>query len=135
MALTSARLPKHIAELVLLGRCGEHLVKVMRGETEPQQLILPEIGKRHNRAFMDSSPSFQIYNRIAAVAVKEIVNQWPMDRRLRVLEIGGGTGGLAASLLPIFSQPYALRIYRRTRSCLDGPHRVSVDTALFNSRP
>jgi acyl transferase domain-containing protein/NADPH:quinone reductase-like Zn-dependent oxidoreductase/SAM-dependent methyltransferase/acyl carrier protein len=93
--------PDYVAELLLLGRCGEHLVKVMLGEIDPIRLILPEKGNGTIEHLYDSSPSFHIYNRIAAAAVKEIVSVWPIDRRLRVLEIGNGSGGMTASLLPL----------------------------------
>ncbi|MDQ3579938.1 MAG: class I SAM-dependent methyltransferase, partial [Actinomycetota bacterium] len=33
--------------------------------------------------------------------MRELVEAWPLDRPLRILEVGGGTGALAAALLPV----------------------------------
>jgi acyl transferase domain-containing protein/NADPH:quinone reductase-like Zn-dependent oxidoreductase/SAM-dependent methyltransferase len=103
--------PNYVAELVLFGRCGEHLVEVMRGEINPLQLIFPAKGSCTIEHLYDSSPSLEIYNRIAATAVKEIVSLWPMDRELRVLEIGGGTGGMTGWLLPLLPADRTLYMF------------------------
>jgi acyl transferase domain-containing protein/ubiquinone/menaquinone biosynthesis C-methylase UbiE/acyl carrier protein len=93
--------PSMYAELALVARAGEHMSAVMRGEVQALQLLFPDKGAGPTDHVYDSSPSLQIYNHIARAAVAEIIRARPAGRRLRILELGGGTGGLAASLLPI----------------------------------
>ena len=93
--------PDHAAELLLMHRCGVNLAPIMRDEIDPLNLLFPEKGGGTLEHLYDTGPSFRIYNRIAAAAVSEIVAHWPLNRPLRVVEIGGGTGGLTASILPL----------------------------------
>jgi hypothetical protein len=89
-----------LPELVLLARCGQKLSEIMRGEANPVQILFSDKGSSVLEHLYESAPSFRVYNLIAAVALREMVAQWPADRPLRILEIGGGTAGLAITILP-----------------------------------
>jgi acyl transferase domain-containing protein/NAD(P)-dependent dehydrogenase (short-subunit alcohol dehydrogenase family)/acyl carrier protein len=92
--------PDYIAELTLIGCAGERIVPLLRGEFSAEHLFSPENGGAIEHLY-DSAPATRIYNRIASKAIAEWIDGHPFDRRLRVLELGGGTGGLTANLLPI----------------------------------
>ncbi|MEU6726609.1 SDR family NAD(P)-dependent oxidoreductase [Nonomuraea wenchangensis] len=93
--------PGHSAELILLGRCGHHLDQVLTGRLDPAELIFPEGGGHTVEHLLDASPGRRCATRLARAALEEIVRAWPRDRPLRILELGGGTAGMTAALLPV----------------------------------
>ncbi|MEU4512366.1 SDR family NAD(P)-dependent oxidoreductase [Nonomuraea wenchangensis] len=93
--------PGHSAELILRGRCGHHLDQVLTGRLDPAELIFPEGGGHTVEHLLDASPGRRCDSRLAQAALGEIVRTWPADRPLRVLELGGGTAGMTAALLPV----------------------------------
>ncbi len=95
------RCPAAAAELTLLERCGEGLAGVLKGDTDPLTLLFPEGDTATAAALYQDSPGAQIMNRLTAAAVAETVARLPTERRLRILEIGAGTGGTSAWLLPM----------------------------------
>jgi acyl transferase domain-containing protein/NADPH:quinone reductase-like Zn-dependent oxidoreductase/SAM-dependent methyltransferase/NADP-dependent 3-hydroxy acid dehydrogenase YdfG/acyl carrier protein len=92
---------EYSAELVLLGRCGLHLPQVLRGERSPLELIFPEKGMATAEHLYDTAPGSRFYNALLRSTIQRLVASWPEDRPLRVIEIGGGTGGLTAAILPL----------------------------------
>jgi len=93
--------PHAQAELTLLGRCGARLLEVLRGSCDPLQLLFPEGDLAVATDFFESSPSTRAMNTLLQQAVVEIVRQLPAQRTVRILEIGAGTGGATAHVLPI----------------------------------
>lgn len=89
------------AELTLLGRCGPELANVMSGKSDPLQLLFPGGSLEMLEKVYQHSPLTRALNRLAAEAVRAAVEQLPAGRMLRVLEIGAGTGGTTASILPL----------------------------------
>ncbi|WP_188316809.1 type I polyketide synthase [Solihabitans fulvus] len=96
-----AEFPEYVTDLVLAGRCGLHLADLLRGERDVLDILLPTHGSDTLAHYYDLLPVLASLNRGAAEAVRALAAQWPEDRPLRVLEIGGGTGGLTAALLPV----------------------------------
>ena len=94
--------PAFFAELTLIGRCGQGLADVLRGETNPLQLIFPEGSLATAEHLYSDSPSTRLYNFLTEQAVARLIQNLPADRPIRVLEIGAGTGGLTSYLLPRF---------------------------------
>ena len=92
--------PEYSAELIILGRCGMHLVDVLRGTMTGLELIFPEHGMAAE-ALYDSAPFARFYNDVFRSIVRRVVAGWPAGRPLRILEIGGGTGGVTAAILPL----------------------------------
>ena len=92
--------PASIAELQLTQRCGEQLARVLHGEQEPLQLLFPNGSMELLEPLYQRSPLTQAMNRLAARAINEALANFPRKRKLRVLEIGAGTGGTTAYVLP-----------------------------------
>ncbi|MGH8921970.1 MAG: polyketide synthase dehydratase domain-containing protein, partial [Actinomycetes bacterium] len=81
------------------GVCGLHLASVLRGEQDPLDLLCSEADALAARLY-DSTPVMHYHNQIAQQLLRAAVAGWPVGRPLRVLEVGAGTGGLTAALLP-----------------------------------
>ncbi|MBW4567204.1 MAG: SDR family NAD(P)-dependent oxidoreductase [Tolypothrix carrinoi HA7290-LM1] len=88
------------AELTLLGRCGQKLGQVLRGEVEPLQLIFPEGSVTTSEHLYQDSPSYRIYNLLVEKAIVIALEGLPKERTVRILEIGAGTGSLTSYVLP-----------------------------------
>ncbi|MDZ8137565.1 MAG: type I polyketide synthase [Nostoc sp. DedQUE04] len=87
------------AEFILLGRCGTSLAQVLRGECDPLQLLFPENDSTTAQLY-ENSPLTKVTNILAQQTLVSIVEHLPTGRGLRILEIGAGTGGTTAYLLP-----------------------------------
>ncbi|MFZ5526628.1 MAG: SDR family oxidoreductase [Pseudomonadota bacterium] len=94
--------PEAATEIDLLQRCGEHLADVLRGRMDPMAVLFggsdPEALVRLYR----DSPGATLCNDTAARLAEALAGIGPATagRPWRVLEIGAGTGGTTASLLP-----------------------------------
>jgi amino acid adenylation domain-containing protein len=89
-------LPGALAET--LRRSGGSLPAVLRGEVHPLEVFFPG-GDWTEAASIYASGRF--LHDITAAVVGALAARWPADRPLRILEIGAGTGGATASLLPL----------------------------------
>jgi hypothetical protein len=87
-------------ELTLLDRCGTQLAEVLAGRVDPQGLLLPQEGIGAEDLY-HNAPSAQLFNGLAGNAIEKAIEALPADRRLRVLEIGAGTGGTTSFVLPV----------------------------------
>jgi acyl transferase domain-containing protein/NADPH:quinone reductase-like Zn-dependent oxidoreductase/short-subunit dehydrogenase/acyl carrier protein len=93
--------PECQAELMLLRRCGKQLAPVLRGEIDPLSLIFPEGALTTAETLYQDSPSFRLNNLLVQKAVAEIAQRLPNGKTLRILEVGGGTGGMTGFVLPV----------------------------------
>src|SRR5437773_10026235 len=84
----------------LLARCGENLAEVLRGDCEPLDLLFFEDDFAALEALYEESPFAQLYNKLVQAAVCAALTEFPRDRPVRILEIGAGTGGTTAAVLP-----------------------------------
>ncbi|AZQ34043.1 SDR family NAD(P)-dependent oxidoreductase [Streptomyces cyaneochromogenes] len=91
--------PAEAAAAHAYGVCGLHLADVLRGRTDPLTLLFAEPDALAAR-FYDSTPVMHHHYRTARLLLEAAVAAWPEERPLRVLEVGAGTGGLTAALLP-----------------------------------
>jgi non-ribosomal peptide synthetase component F/SAM-dependent methyltransferase len=92
--------PMAKAELTLLNRCGEQLAQVLRGECDPLQLLFPDGDLSTATQLYQTSPLARWINTLAQKAMIEALTLLPDDREVRILEVGAGTGGTTAYLLP-----------------------------------
>jgi acyl transferase domain-containing protein/SAM-dependent methyltransferase/acyl carrier protein len=89
------------AELRMLRRCGPQLAGVLRGEQDPLLLLFPDGSFDEARKLYVESTFAKTYNSALGEALKAAAARLPADARLRVLEIGAGTGGTTAYVLPL----------------------------------
>ena len=84
-------------ESALLRRCGEALAEVLRGRADPLELLFsaePSAADLYSK-----SPAARRINHFVGRTVQEAVSGLPAGRRLRILEVGAGTGGTTAEVL------------------------------------
>ncbi|MEL6764337.1 MAG: polyketide synthase dehydratase domain-containing protein, partial [Cyanobacteria bacterium J06607_6] len=86
------------AEHTLLTRCGENLAAVLRGEIDPLTLLFPNGDLSDLTRLYESSVGAQVMNSLVQRVVTAAMAR--SHRPLRILEIGAGTGGTTAHLLP-----------------------------------
>ncbi|MCB1921746.1 MAG: methyltransferase, partial [Candidatus Competibacteraceae bacterium] len=104
-----ARYPAQAPETGMLARCGAALADVLTGTAEPLNLLFAPSEPDDASAVYTESRYASALNELAANALTRAL---PLNRPLRVLEIGGGTGGTTRHLLPIF--PTTTAEYRFT---------------------
>ncbi|MDF3149363.1 polyketide synthase dehydratase domain-containing protein, partial [Streptomyces sp. T21Q-yed] len=101
LAALPSDFPACSAEVQLAVRQLSHLPQVLRGERDALQLLTGQGSQEALEQFYDVAPSCRFPNRVLASLAAEIARSWPEDRPLRILEIGAGTGGTAAAVLPL----------------------------------
>ncbi len=96
-----ATFPQAAAEIALLYRCLEGLTGVLQGVVDPIQLLFPDGDQAAATELYQHSIGSRAINEVLAAAVADAVKELPAYRKLRVLEIGSGTGGTTARVLPV----------------------------------
>ncbi|MDZ7309036.1 MAG: acyltransferase domain-containing protein, partial [candidate division KSB1 bacterium] len=91
--------PVCATELKLLGQCGDRLAEVLCGRCDPLTLLFPAAGEVSAEKLYRDSAFARTANVLAYQTLAAVVAQWPADRKIRVLEIGAGTGGTTAFVL------------------------------------
>jgi acyl transferase domain-containing protein/thioesterase domain-containing protein/acyl carrier protein/SAM-dependent methyltransferase len=87
--------------LEILRRCGEQLPQTLTGGGDPLGAVFGGDYFAVANGFYRDSPDARRYNALAAEVLAGVVAARPAHARLRVLEIGGGSGGITTSLLPV----------------------------------
>ncbi|MFN3647968.1 MAG: SDR family NAD(P)-dependent oxidoreductase [Armatimonadota bacterium] len=82
------------AALDLLAHCGSQLAEVLTGERDPLALLFE--GGRAERLYHDS----RVYDAMSRLAAQAVQAALPTGRPVRILEVGAGTGGTTAAVLP-----------------------------------
>ncbi len=93
--------PAFEPELRVLEPCGKHLDAVLRGDTDPTELLFPNGDLQPMSELYGESRTFDFANTIPENVVEKVIQTLPVDRPLRVLEIGAGTGGTTRHLLRV----------------------------------
>ena len=95
--------PHGSTEIGLFRRSGGALVEVLRGQEDPLTLLFSS-GEPTAADLYLKAPVARAANRLLADAVRALVATLPEGRRLRVIEVGAGTGSATASVLPELPQ-------------------------------
>ncbi|WP_344955654.1 SDR family NAD(P)-dependent oxidoreductase [Actinomadura miaoliensis] len=90
-----------VAQTALTVRAGRRLTELLGGRCTAADVLTGGGGQELLEQVHDIGPISSFTNRIIRVLVERIVRRWPADRPLRVLEVGAGTGGTTATLLPV----------------------------------
>jgi acyl transferase domain-containing protein/SAM-dependent methyltransferase/acyl carrier protein len=80
--------------------CARALSKVVTGRLNPLDLLFPGGSSTLAEALYRDWSISRYFNAIAAEVLHAIVSQMPGNGTMRVLEIGAGTGGMTAALVP-----------------------------------
>ena len=94
-----ARYSHGLTEIGLFRRSAAALVDVLRGEQDPLTLLFSS-GEPTAADLYLKAPVARAANGLLADTVRALLAKLPDDRRLRVLEVGAGTGSATASVLP-----------------------------------
>ncbi|WP_077062365.1 type I polyketide synthase [Streptomyces sp. MP131-18] len=100
-AVLSAALLDQPGSLALFCHCGEHLAEVLCGRADPVEVLFADADRHLVEQFYSDTPDCRFHNRTARELLRAAVEAWPADQPLRILEVGGGTGGMTAELLQV----------------------------------
>lgn len=92
--------PTAKTELILLNLCASQLGKVLQGTCDPLQLLFSEETDTTLERLYQDSPTFVQTNAIVQKVICGLLKHLPEERKVRILEIGAGTGGTTVRLLP-----------------------------------
>ncbi|TVP47769.1 MAG: acyltransferase domain-containing protein [Gemmatimonadales bacterium] len=93
----AVRCPEHAVAIQILRRCGEAIPKVLRGEADPLALLFGS-SPTVEELYRDAPYSRFQGARVAAIVAAAAEALLP-GRRLRILEVGAGTGGTTTHIL------------------------------------
>jgi microcystin synthetase protein McyG len=96
--------PEFQAELTMLKRCGEKLAEVLQGKCDPlHELLFPEGDLTTAAELYQDTLGSQVMNTLVQKTMTTALAHLPPNRKLRILEIGAGTGGTTSYILPHLS--------------------------------
>lgn len=93
--------PDCAAELDLTIGCGRSLGTVLSGETDPMQLLFPGGSLAKTERLYQESAGLRMFNSLVREAVAAASAAVGPDRKLRILELGAGTGAATSYILPV----------------------------------
>ena len=86
-------------EIGLFRRSGAALADVLRGQADPLTLLFSS-GEPSATDLYRTAPVARAANRMLGDAIRALLSGLPAERRLRVIEVGAGTGSATAAVLP-----------------------------------
>ncbi|MEH2034150.1 MAG: SDR family NAD(P)-dependent oxidoreductase [Nostoc sp.] len=92
--------PTGDTEIALVERCGASLPEVLQGKLDPLQLLFPDGDFTLLTQLYQDSPAARVMNTLVQKAVSAALLQVPQGSKIRLLEIGAGTGSTTAYILP-----------------------------------
>src|SRR5262249_27180331 len=94
-------MPLTSIESDLLARCVAGAPAVLQGKVDPVELLFARDQKITLDTFYTQSPAYQALNELIRSVISNTLKQLGDDRRLRVLEVGAGTGATTLAILPL----------------------------------
>ncbi|MFH9353819.1 SDR family NAD(P)-dependent oxidoreductase [Kitasatospora sp. NPDC017646] len=91
--------PDQSVTVLTYGVCGGRLADVLTGEADPLEILFSDSDNLVQR-FYEASTFFVPHTQALVGWIRNVVDGWPADRPLRILEVGAGTGATTAALLP-----------------------------------
>ena len=82
-------------------RSGENLVPVLKGITSPLEMLFPDGSFQTAEYIYQKWPLVGYYNNILRGLLHSLLQGAPPNRKLRILEVGAGSGGTTSALLPV----------------------------------
>lgn len=83
--------------------CADLLRDVLSGTTSPIETLFPGGSFQIAEDLYERSATMQYINALAGAALEVLARRIPFGRKLRILEVGAGTGGTTAAMLPILT--------------------------------
>jgi acyl transferase domain-containing protein/NADPH:quinone reductase-like Zn-dependent oxidoreductase/SAM-dependent methyltransferase/acyl carrier protein len=101
---TLAAYPGHLPDVLLSEAVSAELGPILRGEKDAVQVLFTGGGAEHLDQFYGDGQFTSPWLAAITSAVEEAARKLPEGRGLRILEIGAGTGGMAAQLVPLIAR-------------------------------
>jgi acyl carrier protein/SAM-dependent methyltransferase len=92
--------------LAYLKHCGMLLGDVLAGRKSALETLFPDGSFALAEGLYESSVEARYFNPIVASALRAIVQALGKRRNVRILELGGGTGGTTSAVLPLLPTPH-----------------------------
>ena len=90
--------------LAYLRNCGDYVTRIIGGGESPLQTLFPGGSSAMAENLYALSNGNYYSNCIAGAIAEAISRSWTLDRPLRVLEVGAGTGGTSTTVLPLLDK-------------------------------
>ena len=97
--------------LAFMKQCGENIGAVLGGRKDPREIMFPGGSSDAVESVYGATPQSRYYNAILARTIKAAADSIPMDKTMQVLEIGAGTGGTTAAVLPLLPAQRCRYVY------------------------
>ena len=119
-------------ELKLLGRCAENMPAILAGEQNSLEVLFPQGSSDELAWLYEKSVGARLLNEQVRASVERVV--FSSSKPLRVLEIGAGTGGTTAALLPLLEKVAPHKVIQYTVTDIS-PLLVDHAQQRFGSQP
>ncbi len=97
--------PAYQAEIVFAERCGRSLDAALKGAVDELQLLFPKGDLSDAERLYQHSPMSHVYNGLLSQVVRAALSSdqetLASRRKVRILEVGAGTGGTTAYVAPL----------------------------------
>jgi 3-oxoacyl-(acyl-carrier-protein) synthase/SAM-dependent methyltransferase len=93
------RWPEAATEVALIRRCGAALADAVSGPVDSTAILFPATGEPTAADLYNDAFGARVMNAALGATVRALCAEVPLSRRMRVLEIGAGTGSATAAVL------------------------------------